>query len=159
MRFYHFTAEENLRGIAAEGLRFGDVPTSPTDGVQAVWLTTSPDSAGHGLPRVSRVMTEAERAMQQARLGVPVPAGLFWPDKQRFRFSIDLEPDLALAQWSEWAVLRGIPRSWRKTLERAGGRQAKTWWLYFGTIAPEALGGGPIDLRTGLVWPGWPDVF
>ena len=49
MILYHFTAVEYLDAIMKEGLSRGDVPTSAAAGRNGVWLTTDPDSGGHGL--------------------------------------------------------------------------------------------------------------
>jgi hypothetical protein len=47
---YHFTARELLPGIARDGLSRGQVPLSPRQAINAVWLTTDGDPSGHGLP-------------------------------------------------------------------------------------------------------------
>ena len=49
MILYHFTAAEYLESILKDGLNRGDVPLSPTEGVNGVWLTTDPNTEGHGL--------------------------------------------------------------------------------------------------------------
>lgn len=115
MLFYHFTCLQHLALIAGQGLSKGDVPTSRTEGVNAVWLTASPFPDGHGLD-----------------------GGI--ADKRRVRLSVDLpSDDPALRRWRDWAGKNGVAQEWYRTLDRAAGGGSKTWWLYFGVIPPNAL--------------------
>ncbi len=53
MILYHYTSPQHLLGIAKHGLTIGDVPTDlgHSKGRVGVWLTTSPESIGHGPAR------------------------------------------------------------------------------------------------------------
>src|SRR4051794_18164178 len=152
MVFYHFTAREYLRSIAREGLRKGEVALSPTVVQNAVWLTTDPDPAGHGLGE-ARQLTMREKQI----LGFPLHSDVSFPNKRAIRFRTDVDPsDEKLTDWPGWAEPR-LDRSWYRTLHETGGRKSETWWLYWGTIPPEAL--EATDLITGQPLAGWPGAF
>ena len=68
MLLYHFTAPEYIEQIKAEGLTRGDVPTSSTEGINAVWLTSDRSPDGHGLSD-GQVLTDQERDIMERLKG------------------------------------------------------------------------------------------
>jgi hypothetical protein len=118
MLFHHFTCLEHLAAIHAEGLSKGDVPITRnfnSDGVNAVWLTTSPRPVGHGLDGGAA-------------------------DKTRVCLSVDLPlDDPRLKRWRDWAPANGVTTDWYSQLNRTAGGGAATWWVYFGVIRATAL--------------------
>jgi hypothetical protein len=152
MIYYHFTAREYLRAIAREGLRKGEVALSPTDVLNAVWLTTDPDPAGHGLGEARQLTVDEKRI-----LGLPPFADLSFPDKRAIRFrTVIPSRDRRLAHWPKWARKR-LEAWWYEALREADGSKSDTWWLYWGTIPADAL--EAIDLATGQPLAGLPDAF
>lgn len=140
MIFYHFTTRDALPSIMAEGLNRGEAPISDTRVAQAVNLTTSPDPEGHGLDKGGRVVGEAESAKLAAH-GFRVPVGTIYADKLEARIKIKLpRSDRRLTEWRTWSRKHCEP-GYADRLERAAGanRKPKTWWLYQGTIPPEAF--------------------
>jgi len=133
MILYHYTAVEYLDAIRREGLTLGDIPISPTEAQNAVWLTTSRDSAGHGLTE-ERQLTIHEKRL----LGHPIDSDKRFPNKRRIRIAVRiLASDKRLVKWRIWSAKR-IDAKWRKRLEdtAGGAEKAKTWWLYWDTISP-----------------------
>jgi hypothetical protein len=140
MEFYHYTALNRLDSIRAEGLNQGDVPLSPTKGLNAVWLTTDIDPRGHGLG-VARPLTETERYAMQRWNGFLPSAGARWDDKREARINVEIaDNDPNLVDWYPWAIVN-LEESWRKSMSRTGGglAKAKSWRLYFGVILPSAF--------------------
>lgn len=136
MILYHYTSMEALWAIARHGLTRGDVPTSPTTGFNAVWLTDDPNGAGHGLA----------------------------PKKRVLRFEVDLPlDDPNLVKWSNWAQANGVERKWYQTLDRAGGWKAKSWWLYLKAIPATSLTptvcASTGSLSAGMAFTDWPDGY
>lgn len=132
MLLYHYTAGENLRGIAKEGLTVGDVPTdlSKSRGRIGVWFTTSEDANGHGLDG-SRV------------------------NKKRFRLAVEVPESPLLVRWSEWAS-SNVTASTRKRLDDAidGESRSGDWWICFGWVRPEQID-HVFDMTTGQQVPEW----
>ena len=140
MIFYHFTTLGALDSIRREGLNQGEAPLSDTRVAKAVNLTTDPSPHGHGLDRGGHVVTEEEAAKFAAK-GFNIPAGTVYADKREVRITLKLpSSDRALKQWRPWSRKHCEP-GYAERLERAAGQKnkAKTWWLYFGTIPPEAF--------------------
>ncbi|WP_157063999.1 hypothetical protein [Methylobacterium tarhaniae] len=110
MILYHYTAQRNLAGIAKYGLTIGDVPTDirRSKGRVGVWLTTSPESTGHGLGGEGRSTI-------------------------RYRLTIDV-PEATVVRWSEWAPGR-VTQETIDNLKRCAGRdgasQWETWFICF----------------------------
>jgi hypothetical protein len=128
---YHFMAPGHLAGILQQGLSLGNVPTSEADDVNAVWLTTDPDPAGHGLDIPGEPLHQANQLYLEHHGKMP-PAGRY--DKRLVRIKIRLpSKDRRLKHWPRWAKKRLQP-DWYETLNRTGGGKAETWYLYFGTI-------------------------
>jgi hypothetical protein len=152
MIFYHYTAREHLPSIAREGLSKGEVAVTPTLLANAVWLTTDPDPAGHGLSD-ARELTPAEKWAA----GIPLHRKVSCIDKRAIAFrTVIPSSDRKLVHWPKWARKR-LEAWWYEGLHEAGGRKSDAWWLYWGTIPAEALEG--TDLKTGQPLPGWPDAF
>lgn len=132
MLLYHFTAGENLRAIATEGLTIGDVPTdlARMKGRIGIWLTTSESPDGHGL---------SESAV----------------DKKRFRLKVDVPDTPLLVRWSEWS-LKNVTQLTRERLHSlaADGDANTEWWVCFGWIRPEQIL-SVLDMRTGDVVEKW----
>lgn len=137
MLLYHFTAGENLRGIAKEGLTVGDVPTDLVKfkGRIGVWFTTSMNAEGHGL--------------DGSQL-----------DKKRFRLAVEIPETPLLVNWPEWAM-NNVTAFTRKQLDAAidGQSGSDSWWVCFGWVRPEQIK-NVFDMTTGeevldwhLAWP------
>jgi hypothetical protein len=110
MTLHHFTTTLLLPSIFAEGLSLGDVPTSETEGENAVWLTVD------------------HRANAQAwALGSGA-------NKQEIRLTLEIDPsDPLLVKWTDFAATRVDPRFY-SLLDLAGKRRSGDWYLYCGTI-------------------------
>lgn len=138
MLLYHYTAGENLRGIAKEGLTVGDVPTDLTKfkGRIGVWFTTSTSAEGHGLD------------------------GSRW-DKKRFRIAVEVPETPLLVRWNDWAATNVTPAT-RKQLDAAIDGESGTadWWICFGWVRPEQID-HVVDMAAGEELPywqtGWPE--
>lgn len=115
MLLYHFTAGENLRAIATEGLTIGDVPTDldRMKGRIGVWLTTSESPDGHGL---------SESAV----------------NKKRFRLRVDVPDTPLLVRWSEWSLKNVTPLT-RERLQSlaADGTRTRNGGFVLGGFAPK----------------------
>ena len=136
MLLYHFTAIEYIEQIKAEGLTRGDVPTSQTEGVNAVWLTSDRHPDGHGLTD-GHVLTADERNMMERMSGNRIPEGACFPNKRAYLITVKIpRGDRALVFWPKWARKK-LDADWYEALSRADGRKDRTWYLYFGTIPPD----------------------
>jgi len=116
MLLYHFTSVDNLPGIKKHGLFRGDVPTSPTDGYQAPWLTSNPCWHKQLWSKGSSVNKT------QVRLTITLP-----DEDERLRFWPSLAKEIGIKNW------------WYKALDRAGGRGSRFWYVYHGVIPWEAI--------------------
>jgi hypothetical protein len=115
MRLYHFTARDYLPDILVNGLTRGAVPTSPTEGFQAPWLTDDPDPTG-------------------ARQAWHGPGKLA---KSALRLTVDIPgDDPQLHYWPTLARALGVRFKWYQTVNRWGGGQAEHWYVYRGGIPP-----------------------
>lgn len=136
MILYHFTCWEHLPAILKEGLTRGDVPTSATEGVTAVWLTTDETPLGHGLSDGGQLPREEVEELY--RMGkVPSPDVIVeTADKTEIRIAVEISSlSSRLKKWDKWAKKRLDPH-WLNTLHQADGEAFETWWLHFGTIPP-----------------------
>lgn len=135
MLLYHFTAEEFLESILANGLNRGELPLSATEVENAVNLTSDPNPEGHGLSE-ARPLNNAEIAFFR-RTGQYLPEGAMFPNKRAVRITVKM-PRSAVKQWLPWARKK-LSRSWLNTMIDAGGgpRKAKTWWFSRNPIPPE----------------------
>ena len=132
MLLYHYTAGENLRGIAKEGLTVGDVPTDLArfKGRIGVWFTTSVSANGHGLDGSS-------------------------VNKKRFRVAVEFPETPLLVRWAEWSTTN-VTAFTRKQLDAAIGDDSGSneWWVYFGWVRPEQID-HVFDMTTGREMPDW----
>jgi hypothetical protein len=112
---YHFTSRYHLKGIMSQGLIRGDVPTSPMEGFNAIWLTSDPDAGAQGWS-AGTVFNKTE-----VRLTVSVP-------------------DIAkLKHWPSLAKKLSVDPGWYHALDEAGGGGSDNWYVYMGTIPPENI--------------------
>lgn len=135
MKLYHFTYEDALPAILAEGLRRGDIPITPTDkSLNAPWLTTDNRPQGHGLD-VERRYTVVDKSAIRIRVD---------------HAKLDSE---RLIRWCDFADDVEIERDWRRILER--GNKPNSWLIYFGIVRPSAF--AQIDVRNahGYYRPLW----
>jgi len=141
MILYHFTTLSALESIRREGLNRGEAPISESRAEKAVNLTTDRDPSGHGLDHGGHVVSEEEAATFAAK-GFKIPAGTVYANKREARITIKLPSnDPKLKRWRSWSRKHCEP-GYAERLEEAagqGGRKAKTWWLYFGTVPTEAF--------------------
>lgn len=136
MLLYHYTAKEYLPLILAEGLTRGDVPTSPTEGMNAVWLTSDSAADGHGLTD-GRELTDREKQMA----GIAPTQSARFPNKRAIRLQVRIpQGDRNLMVWSKWARKRLNP-DWYRILDEAGGGKSQSWYLYWGTVPPAWIAG------------------
>lgn len=132
MLLYHFTAGENLRAIASEGLTVGDVPTDLVrmKGRIGIWLTTSQNPVGHGL---------SESTI----------------DKKRFRMEVEVPDTPLLVRWSEWSLKNVTPLTRERLHSPAADGEANSeWWVCFGWIRPQQIL-SVVDTQTGTVVDDW----
>ena len=102
MILYHFTCHEWLEQILSEGLSKGDVPTSQTEGTNAVWFTTLSGPKGHGLDE-GILLSDEERMAYFNWKGVMPPEGARSPDKEAVRVTVVIsETDRKLKPWWKW---------------------------------------------------------
>jgi hypothetical protein len=113
MKLYHFTNHIWLRRIQKEGISRGDVPTSPTEGFNAVWLTSNGDAASQG--------TMLEKKLS-VRLTVEIDSG-----------------DPLLKTWLQVMREHRVSGRWRKTLNDLGGGTEAHWYVYLGTVSPDRI--------------------
>ena len=149
MKLYHFTYEEALPSILAEGLYRGEIPLSRTTIMpeSAVWLTTDQTPDGHGLGYAHARVATPELA---AAYKVPVGTTLHFPDKKKIRIQVDFKTSKArgLHKWLDFAKKEKIDRDWLKRLHAGAGDNPRpnTWWLYLGTLPPQTF--QAIEVRT-----------
>lgn len=110
MILYHFTRPAYVDSILKNGINRGDVPTTPTEGFQAPWLTSNPEPA-----RQKWVVTT---------------------DKNEVRMTVDVKKQDNLYKWSSYAKAIGMEESWYNTLDYVGGNESDNWYIYLGRIPP-----------------------
>ncbi len=110
MKLFHFTSSTYLPAIALDGLQFGDVPTTPNEGFNAVWLTTGYQSRHQKWTANSRL------------------------NKSEIRLTVELpDHDPLLVKWSDFAKA-GVDRDFYRCLDISGGGLSDCWYIYRGTI-------------------------
>lgn len=142
MLLHHFTSRECLPLIHRTGLSRGSVPSAPGRDLNAVWLTADSGLSGHGLESGGAVMTDEQRWQAKDWSGAAPPPGSRFPKEASIRITVDLEEDdPSLHAWLGWAA-EHLPPAVLSILHPAGShslRQARSWYLYFGTISPAAF--------------------
>jgi hypothetical protein len=137
MILYHFTCVEYLESIRRDGLNRGDVPTrfkGPLYETNAVWFTTEPQPEGHGLSE-AQTLTEEDRRGHFEIFGVLPSEGSGYPNKKAERITVIIpSSDRRLVRWLTWGRKHCEPRLYDALSK---GNHHKTWWLYFGTVAPD----------------------
>ena len=144
MLLYHFTSRDSLVPISRTGLSRGSVPSAPGRDLNAVWLTADPGLSGHGLESGGAVMTDEQRWQAKDWSGAPPPPGSRFPKEASIRITVDVEEDdPSLRAWLGWAA-EHLPPQVLSALHPPGSHglhQARSWYLYFGTIVPAAFVG------------------
>jgi len=96
-----------------DGLKYGDVPTSVSTGINAPWLTSDYRSHRQVWSKGSSV------------------------DKRRIRLTVAVpEADTRLVKWSTFARQNQIDPKWYQHLNAAGGGGSDWWYLYMGIVSP-----------------------
>jgi hypothetical protein len=133
MRLYHFTSAAHLYGIGRHGLTVGDVPTDVrrNRGRCGVWLTSSPETSGHGLEGSSL-------------------------DKKRYRLEVEAPEGAAFVRWTDWARRNVTPETIRGLHATAEGWGA--WYVFFGVIPPAQIV-ACTDMATGESVPDWATLY
>lgn len=166
MDLYHYTSVTLAGAIFSSHLLGSHYKTQDKKTVgPCVWLTSSPDSKGHGLPTGEKLTaTEAEYL---ERIGRP-PKNLSTHSKDKIRIKIDYErlPSWALEntvpsgliKYTKLSKMLGDSARWRKAMGLScyydlrslsdeellrHFKRTKTmedsWWLYFGSIQVELI--------------------
>lgn len=110
MILYHFTSPVNVDSILKYGINRGDVPTTPSQGFQAPWLTSNSE-----------------------------PAKQKWiakTDKNKVRLTINVKKQDRLRKWSSFAKALEMEEWWYNALDYVGGNQSDNWYIYLGRIPP-----------------------
>jgi hypothetical protein len=154
MLLYHFTAREYLADIRHDGLCRGEVPLSPRECLNAVWLTTDRDPSGHGLSDGEELSYK-----EKVIMGVDPGVRFYFPDKRAIRITLKIKStDRRLVHWPAWGKKR-LARGWYERLADTGDRKDRSWYLYWGVIPPESflnveyLHGAPADLTVSTASP------
>lgn len=139
MLLYHFTSRACFAEIMRTSLFRGSVPHSPGRDANAVWLTSDPGPFGHGLESGGPMMTEDQRQQAFEWSAVMPPPGTRFPKEADVRIEVEIPHDHEnLHQWFPWARRR-LPPELMALLHPIGSDsliKARTWYLYFGAIAP-----------------------
>ena len=87
-------------------------------------------------------MTDEQRWQSRDWSGAEPPVGARFPKEASIRIAVDLEEDdRSLHAWLGWAA-EHLPPQVLRILHPPGThslRQARSWYLYFGTIVPAAF--------------------
>ncbi|MDR6449631.1 hypothetical protein J2794_005769 [Paraburkholderia terricola] len=132
-----------------------------------VWLTSDQSSDGHGLLTGKEVPTESSLAYMARVEGRAVKNKLTY-DKTQVRLAVDIpEDDPALRPFVTWAkahegmqwakrmglsAVMDLSKTTRSLTELAlrTRTKEKTWWLYFGAVAPERIVKVDFQTRSGF---------
>jgi hypothetical protein len=113
MRLYHFTAREYLQSITEDGIVRGTIYTSPSEAIQAVWLTVDPSFADQSWTQAST------------------------RDKARVRITLDVPDDSTkLWHWPKLAEQLGVSPEWLEIQVNLRG-DPEPWYVYLGVIPPQ----------------------
>jgi hypothetical protein len=141
MLLYHFTSPENLPRIRRTGLSLGSVHVSPGETLNAVWLTTKSTADAHGLENGGAFLTADQREEARKWGGELPPHGTRFPKDGSIRITVEIHSnDRDLHEWLPWARQHVAP-DMMALLHPIGSNlhRAKSWRLFFGTIAPNAF--------------------
>lgn len=141
MQLYHFTCKEYLPSIMETGLNRGSVEVTVEQVINGVWLTTSAKPKGIGTMN-GGIMPDNQKA-DAVRLGMirldQINDEIRFPDKTAVRITVDVPgSDPALVRWWRWSKSNTDPIL-RDNLIKSDGHGFKKWYVYFGTLAPEAF--------------------
>ncbi len=142
MLFHHYTSHLALRSILRDGLDRGEAPLAPDRWLKAVNLTTSRSPHGHGLDAAGFVWTKEASDKVHAATGQRIPPGTVNLNKRAVRIDVRIPmSDRRLQKWVPWARKRLDPAFFDMMVRGGGGgmASAKTWWLYWGVIPPDAF--------------------
>jgi hypothetical protein len=114
MKLYHYTSRWHLPHILKTGLSIGDVPTTPTGGFNAVWLT--------------------DRKTDKLRWAALEFCSV---NKTEVLLEVELEPSDKLVTWAEVCITHEVEKSWAKALSH--GCDSAHWYLYLGTISADLI--------------------
>ena len=127
MILYHYTCIEHRDAILREGITRGDVPTSETNGINAVWLTQSqiPEAQKWGTGGIEVLTDRTARILGSVRSSDQtfLRAGdtVEFPNKTAVRFTVKIPPgDRHLKHWPRWARKR-LAASLYDSLDKSGG--------------------------------------
>jgi len=111
MKLYHFTSEYHLLQILKDtALTKGDVPLSPTHGINAVWFTIDPNRYHQLWIRGSAV------------------------DKTKVRVEVRINrKDPNLVKWTDFAK-KHLAKAWFETLDKVVGYRSNDWYIYLKTF-------------------------
>jgi hypothetical protein len=127
MLLYHYTGHVFLPFIQEEGLSLGKVLISLTDCMNAVWLTSDPTAADHGLALDPEICDELSRKRGRQTYMV---------NKLAVRILVKIPKHTSrLVYWPKWAKKRLHP-AFYEALAKTGGNMDRSWWLYRGVIPP-----------------------
>lgn len=113
MILYHYTSVFHLPGIiASQAIAKGDVPISEDKGFQAPWLTTNGDR--------SKIVIPSNVCKTGARITVALP-----------------ETDQSLIKWTDVIQRWKISPAYAEILNKTGGKDADSWYIYWGFIRRE----------------------
>jgi len=125
MILYHYTAHLYLPVIRQEGLSRGTVLINLSERLNAVWLTSDPTAADHGLAQDLQICEQLSRQRGRA---------VRMLNKLAVRIAVKIPSiDPRLVYWPKWAKRRLDPYFY-DVLAKTGGNMDHTWWLYRGVI-------------------------
>lgn len=114
LELYHYTSREVLPLILREGIDRGDVPTTPTGGFNAPWLTGDTDWGEQNWTTNSAYNKRAVRLMVLVSSSDPL-----------------------LCKWSKVAKDHKIDNKFFKALNH--GNNSNKWFIYQGIISPKMI--------------------
>jgi hypothetical protein len=121
MTLYHFTTLIYLESIEREGITRGEIPITPEELENGVWLSSNKSGGSTGCQGGARRGGDG-----------------YIPDKTAARLTVEIpDEDELLKRWPVWAKERRVATSWYKKLDRAGNGGSLTWYVYLGKIPPE----------------------
>jgi hypothetical protein len=141
VKLYHCTSYYNLQCVLREGITRGDVPTGPTSGFNAVWLTKNPEPSVQAWSRRQPLSDDELKALESMKASGTVryveTSGI--EDWELGKIGITLEvaipsSDPRLIHWSKFARRHLNPALYR-ALDETGGGRSRDWYIYRGVVA------------------------